>query len=208
MPEVLTIDAGGDLNRSYLVPSPREGEAWCVDPSYAADQVLALCGTNKWKLTDILLTHTHGDHVATAPELTAATGARLWVHPREMSVPRGAALLPPGGGPVPGLSGVTFLETPGHTPGGVCYVVGPDLFTGDVLFVDWVGRCDFPGGDAEALFESLAKLRSLAPSLVVRPGHHYGCQESRRLGDEIRLNKFLACSDFAAFLRLLPELAE
>jgi hydroxyacylglutathione hydrolase len=208
MDEVLTLDAGGDANRSYLLPRSRKGEAWCVDPSYAAGRILALCRSGGLTLTNILLTHTHEDHVATAPELAAATGARIWVHPRERSVPRGACLLPSGGGPVPELPGLTVIETPGHTPGGVCYVAGPDLFTGDVLFVDWVGRCDFPGGDPRSLFESLSKLRGLDASLAIRPGHHYGSLESRRLGDEVRLNKFLACDDFDAFLRLLPELAE
>jgi glyoxylase-like metal-dependent hydrolase (beta-lactamase superfamily II) len=100
------------------------------------------------------------------------------------------------------------LFTPGHTPGGTCYLVGDALFTGDVLFVDWVGRCDFAGGDSLALFQSLAKLRSLPPEVAIYPGHHYGCVESRRLGEEIRLNKFLHCQDYGTFLRLLPELAE
>lgn len=208
MPEVLTIEAGGDANRSYLVASPRAGEAWCVDPSYAAEKILSLCAARSWTLTDILLTHTHGDHLATAPVLSASTGSRVWVHPRELAIPEGASLLPVGGGPHPSLPGVTVVETPGHTPGGVCYLIGSDLFTGDVLFVDWVGRCDFAGGDPAALFRSLGKLRSLDPSLAIRPGHHYGAAESRLLGDEVRLNKFLACTDFGAFLRLLPELAE
>ena len=105
------------------------------------------------------------------------------------------------------VPGVEAIFTPGHTHGGTCYRVGNSLFTGDVLFVDWVGRCDFPGGDSRELFQSLAKLRSLPAELAIYPGHHYGTVESRSLGEEKELNKFLNCLDYGEFLRLLPELA-
>ncbi len=86
--------------------------------------------------------------------------------------------------------------------------MGEDLFTGDVLFVDWVGRSDFAGGDPLALFRSLARLRALPPRLMIRPGHHYGSVESRSLGEEIHLNKFFSCTDYDRFLSMQPELSE
>jgi hydroxyacylglutathione hydrolase len=206
MRELITLDVGGDANRSYLLVDREDGTAWCVDPSYGAQQILGLCSSEGLRLTEILLTHTHGDHVATLPDLVAATGARVWVHPLEAQRVAGASALPREGS-LPELEGVEALFTPGHTPGGTCYRVGGDLFTGDVLFVDWVGRSDFSGGDPRRLFESLARLRTLDPGLTVRPGHHYGSVESRRLGDEVRLNKFLACLDYDRFLALQPELS-
>lgn len=203
MRELITLDVGGDANRSHLLVDREEGTAWCVDPSYGAPQILELCAGQGLRLTEILLTHTHGDHIATLPELAQATGATIWVHRLEAPRVPGAKALPAEGSPLPG---VEALFTPGHTPGGTCYRIAGDLFTGDVLFVDWVGRSDFPGGDTRMLFESLARLRALDPDLVIRPGHHYGSVESRRLGDEVRLNKFLACTDFERFLALQPEL--
>ncbi len=204
MRELITLDVGGDANRSYLIVDREQDTAWCVDPSYGARRILELCTGQGLRLTEILLTHTHGDHVATLPELAEATGARVWAHRLEAPRVPGATPLPGDGSPLPG---VMALFTPGHTPGGTCYIVGGDLFTGDVLFVDWVGRSDFAGGDPRKLFESLARLRTLDPGLVIRPGHHYGSEESRRLGDEVRLNKFLACTDFERFLALQPELS-
>jgi hydroxyacylglutathione hydrolase len=130
----------------------------------------------------------------------------VWVHPLETHRAAGATALPREGA-LPALEGLEALFTPGHTPGGTCYRIGGDLFTGDVLFVDWVGRSDFPGGDPRRLFESLARLRALDPGLMIRPGHHYGSVESRRLGDEVRLNRFLACRDYDRFLALQPELS-
>lgn len=206
MREILPLDVGGDANRSYCLLDSESRTAWCVDPSYGAVQILALCAQKELRLTEIFLTHTHADHMATLPDLVRATGARAWVHPLELArAPMATAI--PSEGPLAGVSGVEVIFTPGHTPGGACYRVGNALFTGDVLFVDWVGRCDFPGGDSRALFQSLARLRSLPPELDIYPGHHYGTVESRCLGDEIRLNKFLNCTDYEKFLRLLPELA-
>ena len=206
MREIITLDVGGDANRSYCLLDSESRTAWCVDPSFGAVPILALCTRRQVRLTEIFLTHTHADHVATLPDLLRATGARAWVHPLELARVPGATPLPEEG-PLPEVPGVETLFTPGHTPGGTCYLLGDALFTGDVLFVDWVGRCDFPGGDSRALFQSLAKLRSLSSDLAIYPGHHYGSVESRSLGDEIRLNKYLNCRDYGRFLQLLPELA-
>ena len=207
MRELLTVDVGGDANRSYLLLDPDDATAWCVDPSYGAGKILSTCSSRGLRLTEIFLTHTHGDHIATLPELLKATGARAWVHPLELSRAPGATALP-GEGPLAALPGVQVLFTPGHTPGGTCYIVGENLFTGDVLFVDWVGRSDFAGGDPKALFRSLARLRALPPQLMIRPGHHYGSVESRTLAEEIQKNKFLSCTDYGRFLSMLPELSE
>ena len=206
MREILTLDVGGDANRSYCLFDSESRTAWCVDPSYGAVQVMAVCAKRGLRLTEIFLTHTHADHMATLPELVSATCARVWVHPLELArVPMATPI--PSEGLLPGVSGVEVIFSPGHTPGGTCYRVGTALFTGDVLFVDWVGRCDFPGGDSRDLFQSLARLRSLPPELAIYPGHHYGTVESRCLGEEKQLNKFLSCRDYGTFLRLLPELA-
>ncbi len=206
MRELVTLDAGGDANRAYIILDRAAGRAWCIDPSFAGAAIMALCQGAGCKLTEVFLTHTHGDHIATLPDLRP-TGVRIWVHARERVALPGAAHLPEEGA-LADLAGVSFLETPGHTPGGVCYLVDGDLFTGDTLFVDWVGRADFAGGDPRALFDSLAKIRRLSGEVRIRPGHHYGAVESRTLREEIRQNKFLACTDFERFLKLLPELAE
>lgn len=206
MTELLTIDAGGDSNRTYLL-FPEGGGALCVDPSYAGPFVLEACASRGRRLTEILLTHTHADHIASVPDLVRTTGSRVWVHRLEQRSVWGAVPLPREG-PIPGLPEVEAVFAPGHTPGGTCYRIGDDLFTGDVLFVDWVGRSDFSGGDCAALFASLAKLRTLPGGLTIRPGHHYGSVESRTLAEEVLRNKFLACTDYAAFLKMVPELSE
>lgn len=205
MRQIITLDVGGDANRSYLILDRSDGTAWCVDPSYGATVVLETCRRAGCTLREVLLTHTHADHIATVPDLQKVLGVRVWVHRNELSRMPGALALP-GEGPLDALSGLEVVETPGHTPGGVCYRVDDALFTGDVLFVDWVGRWDLPGGDGRALFRSLAKLRTLPPHLVIHPGHHYGCQETRSLGEELLHNTFFACDDYERFAAMLPEL--
>ncbi len=207
MPQILTVDAGGDANRSYVVLNSADRTAWCIDPSYGSEKVLNACRTAECRLEDIFLTHTHGDHVASLPDLVEGTEQRprVWVHHAEARRVPGAIPIV-AEGPLPGLQGIEALFTPGHTPGGICYRVGTTLFTGDVLFVDWIGRTDLPGGDSRSMFDSLGRLRTLPNDLIIRPGHHYGSEESRSLGEEIARNRFLACTDYQRFVSLLPEL--
>ena len=72
-----------------------------------------------------------------------------------------------------GLEGLEILETPGHTPGGVCYYCPKDklLLSGDTLFAGSVGRTDLPGGDMATLMDSLRKLTALPDDTLVIPGH-------------------------------------
>ena len=74
----------------------------------------------------------------------------------------------------------------GHTPGGVCFLAGDALFTGDTLFCGSVGRTDFPGGSAAALRGSIHKLFALEGDFTVYPGH----DEPTSLDYERRYNPF------------------
>ncbi|MGI6037168.1 MAG: MBL fold metallo-hydrolase [Limnochordia bacterium] len=66
---------------------------------------------------------------------------------------------------------IQVLHTPGHTPGGVCYLIGEHLFSGDTLFQGSVGRTDLPGGSGVQLAKSLEKLMDLPGEIMVHPGH-------------------------------------
>ena len=66
---------------------------------------------------------------------------------------------------------IAVLHTPGHTPGSVCYLCGDALITGDTLFADTIGRCDLWGGSEAQMANSLARLRTLEPTLRIYPGH-------------------------------------
>jgi glyoxylase-like metal-dependent hydrolase (beta-lactamase superfamily II) len=77
---------------------------------------------------------------------------------------------------------VECLYTPGHTPGCQCFLVEGNLFTGDTLFIDAVGRTDFPGGSGRALLKSLQRIKQLPDNTMIWPGHHYGEPAHEELG--------------------------
>jgi len=87
-----------------------------------------------------------------------------------------------------GKHSIKVIETPGHTPGGICLLVENHLFTGDTLFKRSIGRSDLTGGNHETLIRSIKeKLAILPKNTIVYPGHG----PSSTIGDEILTNPFL-----------------
>lgn len=167
-----------------------QGVGVVVDPGNDAPRILAAIQKQSLTIRHILLTHTHFDHILAAAEVQAATGATLLV-PQEdepaLHDPKRSLLRFMGGdmtlslhadrllaeGDTVKAGGLTIevLHTPGHTPGGSCYVCGDLLVTGDTLFAGDIGRTDFPGGDSAALRRSLHRLSRMEGDYTVLPGH-------------------------------------
>ena len=84
---------------------------------------------------------------------------------------------------------ITLIHTPGHTPGSQCFFVDGKLVSGDTLFLDSCGRTDLPGGDPEALYDSLTQKLAVVPDdTVLYPGHMYSPEPNAPLGDVRRTN--------------------
>lgn len=173
----------------YAVISDK-GNAALIDAPCEPENILSALEDEKAKLKIILLTHGHFDHINAAEALKEKTGAAVYIHKNDseklkseyLSVASlfgvsdfapvsGAKLL--GDGDEIGLDEIKIkvLHTPGHTSGGVCFIVGNALFSGDTLFELSVGRTDMPDGSLGELTKSLAKLRSLEGDYKVYPGH-------------------------------------
>lgn len=175
----------GDLGTNCYVVADEAAKACAViDPGDEGERVAQALSNLGLTVQCILLTHGHFDHVGGVKALQAATGAPVYMHKNDQSLPRQLAGDQPTDftdlsveGPQP-VGGITFevLETPGHSTGSVCFVCREDgaddvLFTGDTLFQGSMGRTDFPGGSMGEMMESLKKLAELPGDYRVYPGH-------------------------------------
>ncbi|MEO5338678.1 MAG: hydroxyacylglutathione hydrolase [Magnetospirillum sp. WYHS-4] len=160
-------------NYVHLVHDPATGATAAVDPAVAGP-VLAALKRLGWRLTHILCTHHHGDHVGGVADLKAATGART------VGARKDAHRLPPLDEAVGegdrfriGDREALVLEVPGHTRGHVAYwFEGAGLlFPGDTLFSLGCGRLF--EGTAEEMWDSLCRLRALPDATLIYPAHEY-----------------------------------
>ena len=186
MLDIKTVTGGPlDVN-TYVVALDGAAECVLIDPGaeYAVVNG-AVCGR---KVTAVLLTHAHFDHMLYArPWLK--DGVKLYVHEKDaaalgnpelnlsgivgaqLTLPQADVLLKDGDKVEE--AGICFdvLHTPGHTPGSVCYLHEKSLFCGDTLFYQGYGRVDLAGGSETAMMASLARLMKLPDDMVCYPGH-------------------------------------
>jgi glyoxylase-like metal-dependent hydrolase (beta-lactamase superfamily II) len=195
-------------SNAYLVWDAAPGEALLVDAGAEAPRLLRELDENDLTLTAILQTHAHADHIAALPELVAATGAPVYLHPdarsmlisAEENLSAFAAI--PITAPVETLAvteadelnlldrDIQIYHTPGHAPGSVCYHFVDDgiVFTGDALFAGSIGRTDFPGGSYDLLIDRIKeKLLVLPDETRVYSGH----MGPTTIGHERETNPFL-----------------
>ena len=173
----------------HVLADPRSREAIAIDaatPSLA--WITGGLAERGWTLKLIISTHGHWDHIGDNAALAEHTGAPIAVHPDDRhrlidpqplyapfpivpSVP--AVDLAEGGEIRFGEIRLQVLHTPGHTEGSVCLLSADDglLLSGDTLFAGGWGRVDLPGGSAEAMAASIARLSTFEDRLQVLPGH-------------------------------------
>jgi hydroxyacylglutathione hydrolase len=205
-PEVVQLEVGLLQNFCEILFCPETHEAAIVDPAWEVDRLLKEVATRGLKVTTVLVTHTHNDHIEGVGEVVAKTGAAVVVSPREAAAVRGDAQTLIDAverrDVAIGKRGVRVLDTPGHTVGGTCFLADGYIVTGDLLFIGGCGRTDFRGGDVAAMWRSLQRLAALPEETRVYPGHDYGPTPTSTIGHELRTNPYLLCKTFEEFRAL------
>ncbi len=185
--QIRTLSVGALGTQCYILYPEGGAECIVIDPGAEAERIRRAAEGKR--IAAILLTHGHFDHIG-AVEGLKEEGTRLLIHRLDapmLSNPRlnGGMLLlqvevtspEPTGfvreGDCLELAGLSLkvLHTPGHTPGGVCYLAEGHLFTGDTMFHHGWGRTDLPGGSESEMMRSLRRLIPLSHEYTVHPGH-------------------------------------
>jgi glyoxylase-like metal-dependent hydrolase (beta-lactamase superfamily II) len=198
------------VNFVYLVGDRETGEAVAIDPAYNVGELVELLANDGLRLTGVLGTHWHPDHLGGSlgghsvegikellahPDVTAKVHVQAaeveWV--KEWTGVTDADLVAHASGDIVevGAIPIHLIHTPGHTPGSQCFFVDGKLVAGDTLFLDGCGRTDLPGGDSDALYDSLThKLAAVPDDAVLYPGHLYSAEPHATMG-ETRHNNYV-----------------
>lgn len=198
------LEMGSMQNFIYLIKDTTSQRAAVVDPAWDVPSIDRLALQLGVKITDVLLTHSHHDHINGIGELLSRHDARLHIVKEEYRFWDNSEFQPTlhAGGDIIqlGETDIKVLHTPGHTPGSACYHIGDDLITGDTLFVFGCGRCDLHGGDTEQMLSTLKDMRTKLPSnTIIHPGHNYATQPSVSMQEQLQGNPFMHFDSLPAF---------
>lgn len=177
-------------NNNYLIIDEETKEAVLIDCSSIDDRIDEELEKQDASLKYILLTHGHFDHIAgirpnrfkNNPQIVMHKADLDWLNnanqylPKfgmpEITIPKVDIFVEDGDTIQLGSLEIKVLHTPGHTQGGVCYLVDGNLFSGDTIFREAVGRCDLEGGNFNQIVESIQdKIFTLPAKTVIYPGH-------------------------------------
>ncbi|MGM1023298.1 MAG: MBL fold metallo-hydrolase [Bacillota bacterium] len=188
---IRSFNLGPLQTNAYLLQGDDPQRAVIIDPGMNPGPLLR--AIESLEIEAILLTHAHFDHIGGVDEIRKAKGCPVYLHPLEqdwLTSPKlnGSLMWPETSPPIStepaeydlaegqqlNLIGHTFkvFHTPGHSPGSVSFLCGKDLFSGDVLFRQGVGRTDLTGGRERDLYDSIQnKLFPLGDDVTVYSGH-------------------------------------
>ena len=200
------MEVGSLGTNCYIAYCENTKKAVVIDPGGDASRIMAAINREGLTVEAIINTHGHADHVMANIKVKEATGAPLWIHSadadmlgsgsRNLSAYLGGSvscgtpdrLLAEGDVLSVGDFTLKVLHTPGHTPGGISLLADKEVFVGDTLFAESIGRTDFPGGSYSQLIQSIkTKLMTLDDDVKAYPGHG----PATTIGWERRQNPFI-----------------
>ena len=184
--QIKRIPAGMYAANCYILIDEENKLGCIVDPGGDEDIITEEIEKSNMQVKFILLTHGHLDHVEAVDSLKQKYNIPVYISGKDKELMKNRQSVfgelwntteedkEINDGDVLELGNLKIkcIETPGHTPGGMCFFVEGVVFTGDTLFYGSIGRTDFPGGNHKELINSIkTKLMTLADDIVVLPGH-------------------------------------
>src|SRR6266536_3959270 len=207
--EVRGVVVGLFRENCWIVGSRQRGEACVIDPGDEPEEILGLARDMGVRITRVVASHAHLDHIMAARAIVDASQAPFLMHRYDLPI---AAAMPESalrwmgkeveGAPEPTdfptdgddleIAGITLkvIHTPGHTPGSICFYAAEAglLFSVDTLFRESIGRTDLPGGNTQQILAIIAdKLFTLPDATRVLPGH----MQETTIGHERSHNPFV-----------------
>ncbi|MDP4180291.1 MAG: MBL fold metallo-hydrolase [Bacillota bacterium] len=175
----LKVEFFNFVNYTYVIVDKNSRQAAIIDPAWDSNKIISLVNELDIKLTTILITHLHYDHVNMVNVLLDKFHPQVYVSAKEidyygcdfknLNAFNDFEIINLGN------TQITCLLTSGHTVGSACFFMSDSIFTGDTVFIEGCGICATVGGSAEEMFESIQKIKKyINPDLRVFPGHSYG----------------------------------
>ncbi len=185
-----TVRTSSFRENCYILANKETKQAVIIDPGYEADKIAQPIQENAYTIKGYLITHAHCDHLSALEALQASFPAPVYLNPSDapfLVILQGEQQkygLTPSNPPssyeeiqdkkIIQCGDLRFLPitTPGHSPGGTCFLIEDKLFTGDTLFARNIGRSDFILGNHDELIRSIKeKLYTLDDNITIYPGH-------------------------------------
>lgn len=193
-------------NYCYIILDKATGDAAAIDPAWEPEKVMNTIRDIDARLKTVLLTHSHFDHVNLVEHLSREFSPAVYMHQTEIDYYKYASrnlhavqnddLISVG------ATQIRAIHTPGHTCGSVCYLANGSLFSGDTLFTEGCGTCDFDGGCPHDMFRSLQRLKASVPrNSVVYPGHSFGKDPGHAFTYLLQNNLYLNIDNEAQFVK-------
>ncbi|MFN3396020.1 MAG: MBL fold metallo-hydrolase [Thermodesulfovibrionales bacterium] len=204
------ITVGPLQSNCFIIGDEETAESIVVDPGDEPDLIMDVIDGNGLKVSYIVCTHGHFDHVGAVSDIKGKTGAKVVIHKDELEIyhaardmaafwgyeverlPEPDMLVDDGDRIRIGNLSFTIIHAPGHSPGGICLYGEGIVVTGDTLFAGSVGRTDFYGGDMNKLRDSFNRLMLLPEETKILPGHG----PHSTIGIEKRDNPFASDLEF------------
>jgi len=181
----------GKWKENCYVIQGKNKEGLIIDPGSEPEKIIKFILKMKLNVLAILNTHAHYDHIGAISAMKDKYSIPFYLHSRDSKLLKHANLyrmvfdaddpisIPEVDYYIDDLKtplqigdfSIQVLFSPGHTQGGVCFLIGNNLFSGDTLFKGAIGRVDLPGGDKTVLYNTLKNLSKLPLELMVYPGH-------------------------------------